>query len=180
MNAAFALAFKLKPTLIGGVFVAEELAGHAGYRCQFRCRGSCRGPAVARLATLGQLDMPIIYTIDQEEKLITEVWTGEVNAEDLAAYWKRYLKDPDVLAIRRTIVDLRQANMLFTGAELDGLIQSIVLPALQGRDWKTALVVESPLQRGVSRQYQHFAHYYSKDAIFHNLEDARNWLNKIG
>jgi hypothetical protein len=124
--------------------------------------------------------MPITYTIDREEKLITEVWTGEIQAEYLEAYWRQYLKDPEVLAIRRTIVDLRRADMLFTGEDLDGLIQSVVLPALKGRDWKTALVVESSSQYGVSRQYQHFAHYYSKDSIFHNMEDARNWLNKIG
>lgn len=121
--------------------------------------------------------MPITYSIDGEKKLITEVWTGEISAKCLENYWKAYLEDPEVLAIRRTLVDLRQATkILFMGADLDALIHRIVLPVLNGRDWKTALLVHDPLQFGVSRQYQVFADYYSKDAIFHDMEEARNWL----
>jgi hypothetical protein len=59
---------------------------------------------------------------------------------------------------------------------LDTLIRSIVLPVLQGRDWKTAIVVENPAKFGASRQYQFFAERYSRDAIFYDLEKARNWL----
>lgn len=120
--------------------------------------------------------MPITYSIDREQKLITEIWTGEINAECLAAYWQRYLEDPEVLAIRRTLVDLREAEILFKGSDLNRLIQTIVLPVLKGRDWKTAIVVEKSHQFGVSRQYQTFADHYSKDAIFYDVGEARNWL----
>ena len=120
--------------------------------------------------------MPITYTTDRGRRIITEIWTGGIDAKELAAYWKRYLEDPDVLAIRRTVVDLRQADILFTGAELDILIQSIVLPALQGRSWETAIVVATPTQYGTSRQYHVFAERYSRDAIFYDAEEARNWL----
>jgi hypothetical protein len=120
--------------------------------------------------------MPITYTIDHDQKLILEVWTGEINAVDLAEYWKRYLADPNVLALRRTLVDLRQADIRFSGADLDALIRSIVHPILAGRDWKTAIVVDKPAQFGISRQYQVFADLYSKDAIFRSIEEARHWL----
>lgn len=120
--------------------------------------------------------MPITYTIDYNQKLITEVWTGEIQAVDLAEYWKRYLGDPDVLTIRRTIVDLRQAVILFNGLDMSYLIQSIVQPILAGRDWKTAIVIEKPLQLGISRQYQIFAERYSKDAIFYSIGEARSWI----
>ncbi len=123
--------------------------------------------------------MPITYTTDREKKLITGIWTGGIDADHLAAYWRRYLEDPDVPAIRRTLVDLRQADILFTGRDLDTLIQCIVLPVLQGRAWKTAIVVEKPIQYGTSRQYQVFAERYSRDAIFYDLEDARNWLTRL-
>ena len=161
------------------------MAEDGRWRWQFPYRGSrvvavCKDSAVARHFSLSQFDMPITYTIDRAGKVITEVWTGEIQAECLAAYWKRYLADPEVLAIRRTIVDLRQAEILFNGSDLDMLIHSIVLPVLNGRDWKTAIVVGTSLQHGMSRQYQVFAERYSKDAIFQNIEDARNWLNKIG
>jgi len=120
--------------------------------------------------------MPITYTIDYDQELIMETWIGEIRAVDLAEYWKRYLGNPDVLAIRRTIVDLRQAVILFNGADLNQLIQSLVQPILAGRDWKTAIVIEKPLQLGMSRQYQVFAERYSKDAIFYSIEEARNWF----
>jgi hypothetical protein len=120
--------------------------------------------------------MPISYTLDEAEGLITEVWTGEIAASDLASHWERYLADPEVLRIRRTLVDLRECRILFKGAELSTLIKSIVIPILNGRDWKTAIVVDDPAQFGVSRQYQAFAESYSRDAIFSDPEDARRWL----
>jgi len=120
--------------------------------------------------------MPITYSIDREKKLITEVWTGEISAECLKAYWQQYLANPEVLEIRRTLVDLRQAEILFRGSDLDALIKNIVLPVLNGRVWKTAIVVEKPFQFGVSRQYQAFAERYSKDAIFRDMVEARHWL----
>jgi hypothetical protein len=120
--------------------------------------------------------MPISYTIDEEKGFITEVWTGEVAASDLKSYWRRYLADPEVLSIRRTLVDLRECRILFRGVELSSLIKEMVIPILEGRDWKTAIVVDHPTQFGVSRQYQAFAESYSYDAIFSDPEDARRWL----
>ena len=120
--------------------------------------------------------MPITYVIDAQERLIFEDWTGEVSAADLAEYWRRYLADPEVLAIRRTIVDLRNSTPMFTGTELNALVKSIVQPVLGNRDWITALIVSRPLQMGVSRQYQVFAEQYSVDAIFHEPHEALEWI----
>ena len=47
---------------------------------------------------------------------------------------------------------------------------------LQGKDWKSALLVEGPRQFGLTRQYQVFAESYSKDAIFHDADSALEWL----
>ena len=121
--------------------------------------------------------MPITYRVDREKNLIEENWYGTITSIDLKQYWKHYLADPAVLEIRRTIVDLREATIKFTGAELNALIESIVLPALKGRDWKSAIVVKEPLQFGISRQYQAFADNYSKDAIFRSAEEAQSWLD---
>lgn len=120
--------------------------------------------------------MPITYSIDRQNRVIEEKWMGTINKDDLADYWKRYLEDPEVMDLRRTLVDLREAHILFTGHQMEALIASIVLPALKDRDWKTAIVVDQPVQFGVSRQYQVFADRYSKDAIFTNMDEARGWL----
>jgi hypothetical protein len=120
--------------------------------------------------------MPISYSIDPDAGLISEIWTGSVSARDLGAYWTAYLADPEVLALRRTLVDLRESTIGFSGREMSHLIDTIVTPALAGRSWQTAIVVAKPAQYGVSRQYQVFAEHYSRDAIFEDYETARLWL----
>ena len=120
--------------------------------------------------------MPITYSIDDAVGIIRETWTGDVSAEDLGNYWRHYLADPRVLGLRITLVDLRHANPTFSGSQLRDLIVRIVDPILKGRDWRTAIVVDTSSQFGISRQYQVFADHYSRDAIFHDLESAQAWL----
>ena len=120
--------------------------------------------------------MPISYVIDDDQRVIRETWSGEVSAGDLRNYWQQYLADAQVLELRRTIVDLRRATPTFDGAALRELITTVVDPVLKGRDWRTAIVVEKPLQFGISRQYQAFAEHYSRDAIFSDPESAMRWL----
>ena len=120
--------------------------------------------------------MTIEYTIDNERRVIVETWRGVTTASELASYWRRMLVDPEALAIRRTFVDLRDASIDFTGAELASMVESIVVPLLGGKSWKSALLIEKPVQFGSSRQYQVFAESYSRDAIFHDAEAAMRWL----
>lgn len=120
--------------------------------------------------------MPITYIVDPDHRFIVETWTGSVGREDLRKHWRVYLADAEVLDIRRTLVDLREAAIQFTGEEMDALIAAVVLPKLEGRTWKTAIVVDCPVQFGVSRQYQVFAERYSTDSIFSDPQSAVAWL----
>ena len=120
--------------------------------------------------------MGITYSIDDNQGIIRETWTGDVSALDLATYWGHYLADPRVLSIRKTLVDLRDATPTFSGQQLSSLIREVVDPALKGRDWKTAIVVAQPVQFGVSRQYHAFAQHYSTDSIFSDPTAALAWL----
>lgn len=122
--------------------------------------------------------MPISYSIDTEQGIIVEVWVGDISAQELGDYWRRYLADPQVLSLRTTLVDLRQAMPRFSGTEMANLIRTIVDPVLKGRSWRTAVVVAEPLQFGVTRQYQVFAKHYSRDAIFTDRESALRWLTQ--
>lgn len=122
--------------------------------------------------------MPITYTIDDAKGVIFETWTGPISAADLERYWRGYLADPKVLALRRTVVDIRGSVHQFTGADMDRLIHDIVIPILDGRDWKSAIVAENGGQYGLSRQYQAFADSYSRDAIFSTPEEALSWLTR--
>ena len=120
--------------------------------------------------------MPIEYRIEPESRVIIETWSGAVSISDLDAYWRDYLADPEVLSLRRTVVDLRAATIAFTGPELLALVQRRVMPVLGDRTWTTAIVVERPVQFGVGRQYQAFAGQYSQDAIFNDIAAATSWV----
>lgn len=120
--------------------------------------------------------MTIEYTIDHERKVVFEMWQGVLTRSDVASYWRRLLADPEVLVIRRSLVDLRNATIEFTGAELASMVKAIVIPMLDGKTWKAAILIEKPVQFGVSRQYHVFAESYSEDAIFEDPEAAMSWL----
>ena len=120
--------------------------------------------------------MPISYSINADLGVILETWEGDITAADLRQYWAGYLADPRVMAMRRTLVDLRQARIVFSGTELSDLVRDVVKPALGDKGWTTAIVVARAVQFGVSKQYQVFAQTYSRDAIFEDYDAALRWL----
>jgi hypothetical protein len=140
------------------------------------------GSAAAALASAGPSPIaegrrvPIAYSIDRENGCVIETWTGDVTARELGAHWRGYLADPDVLALRRTLVDLRNCRIAFTASELSQLVERLVLPALHGMNWRTAIVVGDPDHFQMSRRYHVVAESYSQDSVFSTPEAALAWL----
>ena len=122
--------------------------------------------------------MPITYSIIETERLIVEVWRADVDISTLVAHWQKYLTDQRVLAVRRTLVDLRQAQIKFSAHELEDSINQVVVPLLNGRDWATALLVKNVDQFRASTRYQAFARRYSNDWVFSDVDAATAWLMK--
>jgi len=120
--------------------------------------------------------MAISYILDRDLGVIFETWEGAITAADLSAYWKSLLEDPEALACRRTLADVRRAEIQFRGTEMMDLIRAVVIPKLGGRKWKTAIVADKPVQFGLSRQYGVFAADYSEDRIFNDCDSALKWL----
>jgi hypothetical protein len=67
--------------------------------------------------------------VGRARNIINETWTGTVTASELAAYWRTYLADPEVLRCRRTIVDPLDADVVSTGAELSTPRRTVALQA---------------------------------------------------
>ena len=122
--------------------------------------------------------MHIAYTVDTARDIIFEAWTGTITAADLGSFWRGFLADPEVMKCRRTLVDVRAATIMFTGPELEELVQTVVLPVLGNLKWATAVLVASPSQYGTARQYQVFADSYSGDSIFADEHSALLWLER--
>jgi len=118
--------------------------------------------------------------VDHARGITEERWTGRISVDDLRDHWTRLLADPDALRFRRSLADIREADFEVRGPEIEALIRMLVAPALEGLSWKTAIVVEKPVQMGLSRQYQVFAERYSVDAIFTDPDAARAWLLSPG
>lgn len=121
--------------------------------------------------------MPIDYKIDDTQQIIFESWAGPINADVLKRYWINYMADERVMALRRTVVDVTKAEILFNGNDLLSLVSGIVIPRLGERDWRTAIVVDDPVEYSASRQYHIFASSYSRDAIFFDVASAIAWIN---
>lgn len=120
--------------------------------------------------------MPITYSVDTPRQLIFETWSDDIDIKNVISHWRVYLRDPIVMGIRRTLVDIRKSRITFTGWELAAAIDEVAIPILGGRDWKTAILVEHPVQRGIGNQYHYFADIYSSDQMFDDKEKAVEWL----
>jgi hypothetical protein len=120
----------------------------------------------------------ISYSIDQTKGIVFIVYAGDITAEDIGGYWSKLLTDPEVLRIGRSLVDLRKARLLLTGQELQDKVRRVAAPLLQGRQWRSAIVVASPVQFGKARQYEVFSESFASDSIFTDYDDALAWLLK--
>lgn len=81
-----------------------------------------------------------------------------------------------MLRIGRALTDVRQAELGFSGEELAEAVETVAAPALRGHHWRAAIVVRSPVQFGVSRQFEVFAQQFGENGIFYDPAEARRWL----
>lgn len=121
--------------------------------------------------------MPITYRVDRERRIVFTTWTGRIDAADLAAYFRAYGADAEALACRRGIQDMREAELVFTGQELQSLTSMLVLPVMR-RVGKatTAFIVNRAVQYGSVRQWEVFSETMVHAAIFEDVESAFTWL----
>lgn len=122
--------------------------------------------------------MPISYTLDLDQQLLLETWTGLVTANEVRHHWQAAIADRKARTLRRTLADLRGCQIGFSAEELHAAVTELLLPAMQHRDWVTAMLVTSKEQFRVSAAYQSVAILYSLDSIFIDPKAARAWLAK--
>lgn len=120
--------------------------------------------------------MPITYTVNTEQNFVQVTWRGDVTGEEYRAHLRKMLRDPDALRAGRSLTDLREANVLMSGAELNAIGNADAVPLLIGLRWKTAVVVSSPLNFGLTRQYQIVSQSEDTDCVFRDPDDALAWL----
>ncbi len=121
---------------------------------------------------------PISYEIDNELGIVRTTWCGTITAEDLRRYWKEYLADPQVRAVRRSVADIRNADFKFSGKELSNVVNEVVMPLIKDLEWRVAIVVAQPVQYGVSNQFRVFAEVFNSSQIFYDPDEAIAWIRE--
>lgn len=120
--------------------------------------------------------MPISYSVDAVEGLVSIRWEGRITAAILDEHWRKLVGDPEVLACGASLGDLRQAELCFTGPELQELIRQHLVPVLASRKWITAILVDTKVQFGVGRQYSALTALTSNSNLFGDESEALAWL----
>ncbi len=120
--------------------------------------------------------MPIDCIPRPDDGFVEVIWSARNTAVELSRRWSEILTDPEVLRIGRALTDVRQAELGFSGEELAEVVDTVAAPALRGHYWRAAIVVRSPVQFGVSRQFEVFAHQFGESGIFYDPAEARRWL----
>lgn len=135
----------------------------------------------ARVESLGmppaaEAVMPFSYRVDPHSRIVLSTWSGTITAQELGHHWKDVLADPELAGCTKSIADLREAQLAFTGSELATMVGGVLLPGLVGRPWREAILVGAPDQYGTARQYSVYADGVTKHAIFTDEEAALAWL----
>jgi len=119
--------------------------------------------------------MPITYTVDREKNVVLVTWRGDVTKDDYRAHLRTMLQDPVALRAGRSLVDLREANVLLSGAELNAVGDLESTARLGGRPWRTAVLVTSHV---LTTQYGMFLQTEATDSVFLDRAAALAWLVK--
>jgi len=120
--------------------------------------------------------MPVSYKFDQALGFMTEFWSGDIEIADVVEFWTKVDGSAEAQVIRRSLADVRHATPNFTPQQLHAAVRDVLLPRRLGRDWITAILVQSVQQFRMSQHYQVFAEYNSRIEIFSNRDEALIWL----
>lgn len=123
--------------------------------------------------------MPVHYSIDASEALITTVIDDDATPEELQDYICRVMKDEDARGLDRIVllgeVDIER----FPDAairELADLARDLV----DEKDgFRLAIVASSPVRFGLARMFElRNVRAPERQSVFHDVESARSWLGR--
>jgi hypothetical protein len=118
------------------------------------------------------------YRVDEDLRTIFVKASVRVTALDLCTHWIKFLEDPRTFAIRRTLVDLSQADVQIDFQELALLINSLVKPRIGNTVWITALVVGAAESSVMAQEFGLLAQSFSRDRVFTDADVALEWLQR--
>jgi hypothetical protein len=120
--------------------------------------------------------MGFTLRVDEELRVVFVKAAGAVTARDLCLNWLELIENPLTSALRRTLVDLRDADISIDLQDLHLLIEQLVRPRIGDTIWTAALIVGNPSSREMAQNFQLLAQSFSRDRVFEDEERALEWL----
>lgn len=120
--------------------------------------------------------MPIEYRIDRGLGVVHHEFTGAISLEDFEQHWRRFLADPELPDPLFMFADMRNCRIVVHGADAQYLVQAVVNPLLGDRRWVSSVVVASPCDYGVTKQFIAYSEKFGDTEVFFDLDEATRWL----
>jgi hypothetical protein len=128
--------------------------------------------------------MPVLHKIDDEAKLITTIWSGDANDNELSdalADYQQNIKSLPLYASYNEILDFSGASNFSLSSE--GIKKLAYMASMNdppGVKTKLAIVVNKPIAYGLARMYQIYRSLLpsgSKEVrVFKNYQDCLEWI----
>jgi hypothetical protein len=120
--------------------------------------------------------MPLDRTIDHERCFLRGTWSGVVTGADLASAVDSLLADPQAWALGRSLNDMRAAELHLHSTDINTTLLGSIAPRFGERKWRMALLVATPLQYGVCRQFLALTSSHFAGEVFYDESAALTWL----
>ena len=120
--------------------------------------------------------MNIKYLVAPQLGVTYEKWLGPIRIDDLVQHWHHKLANDEAVACNRILVDLREAELPFTGDEFRVAVRGELDPLLHGRALRIAHLARTPLQYGMARMFAIYLEEIGTSRVFTDEVEARRWL----
>ncbi len=120
--------------------------------------------------------MPVTWSVSHDEELVVAIAEGEVRREDIEEYLAGLIAEGAMPY--RKLFDLTFAPMALTASDLRALGKRVADYAKGGPVGPVAIVVGSELALEMARMFEAQAQANRELRIFHDLPEARAWLDE--
>ena len=117
------------------------------------------------------------YTIDKEQGISFQKFSGFIRFEDLVEFNKRKIQDPNFREGLHILVDLSESEIGLTDKEIERYTRYLIDKKEKYEGTRCAIISDNPKQFVKSFFFKEYASVFGKVEIFSTREAALRWLN---
>ena len=123
--------------------------------------------------------MKVNTVVDKKDEIMIHTITGEMTFDEIKSSYETILSHPEFQEDMNSIWDMRDADASkFENQDVIRIARYFETQLKNRTEFKVAIIVSRSFEYDLSRTYQiAAADLPAKIGIFHNLEEAKKWLN---